>query len=230
VPFAANAASYLVSLCSLLAVRPRLQEARPAARGGLLADIREGLTWLWHQHFLRAMAGLIGATNLVLNALPLVLIVRAQGMGAPPALIGVLLAFPGVAAILGAVAAPWLHGRLPARLVVVGSLWVWAAGTAVLVAMPTPLALGIAFAATAVHGPLFNVVVNAYRYALAPDRLQARTQSAARLIGWGAIPLAPLLAGVLLSAIGSTGALWVLAAIMAAVALTATLLRLTWPG
>jgi Na+/melibiose symporter-like transporter len=234
VPFAANAVSYLVSLCSLLGVRPRLQEERPAARGRLLSDIGtdigEGLTWLWHQHFLRAMAGLIGATNLVLNALPLVLIVRAQGMGASPAMIGVLLAFPGVAAILGAVAAPWLHRRIPARLVVVGSLWAWAAGTAVLVPMPTPLALGIAFGATAVFGPLFNVVVNAYRYALAPDRLQARTQSAARLIGWGAIPLAPLLAGVLLSTIGSTGALWVLAAIMAAVALTASLLRLTWPG
>jgi MFS family permease len=229
VPFAANAVSFVVSLCSLLGVRPRLQEERPPSDRGLFADIREGLTWLWHQHFLRAMAGLIGATNLVLNALPLVLIVRAQGMGAPPALIGVLLAFSGVAAILGAIAAPWLHKRIPARLVVVGSLWVWGAGTAVLVAMPTPLTLGIAYGATSLIGPLFNVVVTAYRYALAPDRLQARTQGAVRLIGWGAIPLAPLLAGILATTAGSTGALLVLAAIMAGVALTASLLRLDWP-
>jgi len=229
VPFAVNAVSFLVSLLSLLGVRPRLQEQRPAYGRGLLADIGEGLTWLWRQHFLRVIAGLIGATNLVLNALPLVLIVRAQGMGARPALIGVLLAFSGVAAILGAIAAPWLHRRIPARVVVVGSLWVWGAGTAVLVAMPTPLTMGLAYGATALIGPLFNVVVTAYRYALAPDRLQARTQSATRLIGWGAIPLAPLLAGVLLSTVGSTGTLLVLAAIMAGVALTASLARLDWP-
>lgn len=226
-PFAVNAASFAVSFLSLLFVRPRLQEPRPPS--GLFADIGEGLVWLWRQRFLRAVVLLIGATNIVLNALPLVLIVRAQGMGAPPALIGVLLSFSGIAAIVGAVVAPWLHARIPAQVVVVGSLWVWAAGTAVLVAMPTPLALGAAAGATAVIGPLFNVVVGAYRYALAPDRLQARTQSAARLITWGTIPLAPLVAGVLLATAGSTGALLALAAFMAAVAATASLLDLNWP-
>ena len=229
VPFAVNAASFAVSLLSLLFIRPRLQEPREPSGSGLLADIAEGLTWLWHQHFLRAIVVLIGATNIVLNALPLVLIVRAQGMGASPTLIGVLLSFSGLAAILGAFAAPWLHRRLSGRVVIIGSLWVWAAGTAVLVAMPTPLALGAGAGASAAIGPVFNVVVNAYRYALAPDHLQARTQSAGRMIAWGTIPLAPLVAGVLLQAIGSTGTLLALAAFMAAVALVASLLDLSWP-
>ncbi|MGH3881674.1 MAG: MFS transporter [Actinophytocola sp.] len=229
VPFAVNAASFAVSLLSLLFIRPRLQGPRERINNTLLADIAEGLTWLWRQRFLRAIVVLIGATNIVLNALPLVLIVRAQGMGASPALIGVLLSFSGLAAILGAFAAPWLHRRLPGRVVIIGSLWVWAAGTAVLVAMPTPLALGAAAGAGAAIGPAFNVVVNAYRYALAPDHLQARTQSAGRMIAWGTIPLAPLVAGVLLAAIGSTGTLLVLAAFMGAVALVASLLDLSWP-
>jgi hypothetical protein len=95
--------------------------------------------------------------------------------------------------------------------------------------MPTPLALGAAAGASAAIGPAFNVVVNAYRYALAPDHLQARTQSAGRMIAWGTIPLAPLVAGVLLAAIGSTGTLLVLAAFMGAVALVASLLDLSWP-
>jgi MFS-type transporter involved in bile tolerance (Atg22 family) len=146
-------------------------------------------------------------------------------MGASPATVGVLLAFSGVAAILGAVAAPSLHRRIPARLVIVASLWIWAAGTTILVWMPTPLALGAAAGAAQFVGPLFNVVVVAYRYALVPDRLQARTQGAARLVGWGAIPLGPLLAGVLLQGIGSTGALLVLAALMLTVALAATAAR-----
>ncbi|HWM05290.1 MAG TPA: MFS transporter, partial [Actinophytocola sp.] len=224
-PFAVNAVSFALSFVSLLFVRPPLQEHRERSRQSLLADIGEGLTWLWRQHFLRTVLGLVGATNIVLNALPLVLIVRAQGMGASPALIGLLLGFSGVAAIIGAVVAPWLHRRVPARVVVMGSLWIWAVGTVVLVWMPDPLSLGAAAGATAVIGPLFNVVVGAYRYALVPDRLQARTQSAARLIAWGTIPLAPLVAGVLLQSVGSTGALLALAGLMFAVAAAATAAR-----
>jgi MFS family permease len=224
-PFVVDAVSYTVSFLTVLFVRSPLQGDRTRSRRGLLADISEGLTWMWHQHFLRVVVVLTGATNIVLNALPLVLIVRAQSMGGSPATIGVLLAFSGVAAILGAVAAPWLHRRIPARLVIIGSLWIWAAGTAILVWMPTPLALGAAAGAAQLVGPLFNVVVVAYRYALVPDRLQARTQGAARLVAWGAIPLGPLLAGVLLQDIGSTGALLVLTALMLTVALAATAAR-----
>lgn len=224
-PFVVDAVTYALSYLSLLFVRSTLQEERRRPARGLLADIREGVTWLWRQRFLRAVVGLVGATNIVLNALTLVLIVRAGEMGAPPALIGLLLSFSGAAAILGAVAAPWLHRRVPARLAVVGSLWVWAAGTAVLVLMPTPLWLGVAAGASSLIGPLFNVVVQAYRYALVPDRLQARVQGAARVVAWGTIPLAPLLAGILLEGVGSTGTLLALAVSMLAVAATATASR-----
>jgi len=224
-PFVVDAVSYVLSFVALLFVRSTLQDSREPRERGLLADIAEGLTWLWRQRFLRAVVGLVGATNIVLNALPLVLIVRAGEMGASAALIGVLLAFSGVAAILGSLVAPWLHRRIPTRLVVTGALWVWAAGTAALVWMPNPWWLGVTAAASSVVGPLFNVVVSAYRYALAPDRLQARTQSAARLVAWGTIPLAPLVAGTLLEAVGSTGTLLALAALMLTVAIVATASR-----
>lgn len=224
-PFLVDAVSYALSFVSLLFVRPRLQHERARPARGLFADIAEGIGWLWRQRFLRAVVMLAGATNIVLNALPLVLIVRARGMGASPAMIGVLLAFSGVAAIIGALLAPWLHRRIPARIIVIGALWAWAASTAVLVLMPTPLALGAAAGAGALLGPPFNVVIAAYRYKLVPDRLQARTQSAARLIAWGTIPLAPLIAGLLLEWTGSTGALLWLTALMLAIALTATVAR-----
>lgn len=222
VPFAVNAVTYAVSFVALLFVRSDLRDERARSAQGLLADIREGITWLWRQRFLRTVVVLVGGTNIVLNALTLVLIVRAGELGAPPALIGVLLSFSAVAAVLGSVAAPWLHRRVPTRLVVVGSLWVWAAGTAVLVWMPTPLWLGVAAGASQLIGPAFNVTVQAYRYALVPDRLQARTQSAARMVSWGAIPLAPLVAGILLAGVGSTGTLLALAGLMVVVAAAAT--------
>jgi Transmembrane secretion effector len=223
-PFAADALSYAVSFASLLFVRPDFQEHSERSKTRLVHDIAEGLAWLWHQRFLRVALALTGATNLALNALPLVLIVRARDMGAGPALIGVMLAFPGAAAIAGAIAAPWLQRHIPGPVLVIGSLWLWGLGTSVLIWMPTPVAIGAAAGAYSVAGPVFNVVLQSYRYALAPDRLLARSVSAARLITWGTIPFASLVAGSLLQATGSTTSLVVIAAIMLAIAITGTAL------
>lgn len=224
-PFAADGISYLLSFISLLFVRPSLQHHRDNARRNLFAEVAEGMTWLWHQPLLRIMVILIGATNLVLNALPLAMIVRARQLGAGAGLIGILLGLSGAAAIAGAVVAPWLQRRIRARFIVMGSLWGWAITTLVLVWMPSPLALGAAVAAGALAGPAFNVVAGSYRYALAPDRLQARTVSSARLIAWGTIPLASLLAGGLLQATGTRPTLLILGAMMVVVASAATAYR-----
>lgn len=225
-PFAADGISYVLSFISLLFVRPRLQHRRGGPRRNLFVEVAEGMTWLWHQPLLRVMVMLTGATNLVLNALPLAMIVRARQMGAGAGLIGVLLGLSGAAGIAGAVLAPWLQRRLRARVIIMGSLWGWAVTTVLLVWMPTPLALGVTVAAGALAGPAFNVVLSSYRYALAPDRLQARTVSSARLITWGTIPLASLLAGGLLQGTGAPHTLLILGAIMVVVAAAATAHRI----
>jgi MFS family permease len=93
-PFAFDAASYTVSFTTLLLLRSPLQQPRERARTRLRTEISEGIAWLWRQRFLRSIALLIGATNFVHNALPLLVIVRARELGASPALIGVLFA-PG---------------------------------------------------------------------------------------------------------------------------------------
>jgi MFS family permease len=225
-PFAADGISYVLSFISLLFVRPRLQHRRDRPRRNLFAEVAEGMTWLWHQPLLRIMVMLVGATNLVLNALPLAMIVRARQLGAGPGLIGVLLGLSGAAGIAGAIVAPWLQRRLRARLIIMGSLWGWAVTTVVLAWMPTPLALGATVAVGALAGPAFNVVLGSYRYALAPDRLQARTVSSARLISWGTIPLASLLAGGLMQGTGTRQTLVILGAIMVVVASAATAHRI----
>jgi len=221
-PFAADAFSYVVSFVTLLFVRPVSQPARDNQKVNLAAEIAEGLTWLWRQPLLRVLVGLTGAANLVLNPLPLVVIVRARQLGAGPVLIGTLLAFSGAAAIAGALAAPWLQRRIPARALIIASLWTWASVTATLVLMPTPLALGAVAGAMSLTGPAFNVVLATYRSALAPDRLQARTVSSARMITWGTIPLAALIAGALLQTAGPAATMLALGCTMTLIAVTAT--------
>lgn len=225
VPFIADAVSYAVSFVTLLFVRPTFQEARPRSRTHLLAEVAEGIVWLWRRPLLRAIVALIGASNFAFNALPLVMIVRARHLGASPSLIGAMFAFLGAGAIVGAAFAPWVQRRVPARFVVIGSLWLWAAGMAVLVLAPNALALGALAGVMWITGPPFNVVVSAYRYALVPDRLQARTQSAARLVAWGTIPLGSLAAGFLLQTVGTTTSFLVLAGLSLGVATAATMTR-----
>ena len=92
-PFLFDAVSYLVSLGALLLIRTPLQGARPAAESDLRREIAEGLRTVLGSSFLKASVVVTGGINFVFNALALVLIVRAQDLGAGPALIGGMFAF-----------------------------------------------------------------------------------------------------------------------------------------
>ena len=225
VPFVFDAVSYAVSFVRLLFVRPTFQEERLHPQRHLLAEVAEGIAWLWQRPLLRAIVFLVAGSNFAFNALSLVMIVRARQFGASPALIGAMFAVFGAGAIVGAAVAPWVQRRVRTQIVVIGSLWLWAAGMALLALAPDTLVLGAIAAVMAVAGPPFNVVVGAYRYALVPDRLQARTQSAAQLIAWGTLPLGSLSAGFLLEGVGAIRAFLVLAGVSLGVALAANLSR-----
>ena len=222
-PFAFDAASYLVSFTTMLFVRAPLQAGRERARTRLRTEISEGIAWMWRQRFVRSIALLIGATNFVLNAVPLLVIVRARQLGASPALVGGLFAFVGAGAVLGALVGPWVQRHIRARTVVIGSLWLWAVEVAVLVAMPNAVTLGLLLGVGAVFGVAFNVVVATYRYALVPDHLQGRTTSVVRMIAWGTIPLAQLLSGILAEHLGTGPSFLVFASAMLLTAVAATI-------
>jgi hypothetical protein len=134
----------------------------------------------------------------------------------------VLFAFFGVGAIAGALVGPWVQRHVHARTVVIGWLWVWAVEAALLIVMPNALALGMVLGAGSLFGVSFNVVTATYRYALVPDRLQARTTSVVRLIAWGTIPLGQLVAGLLAERLGAGPSFLAFAGIMLAAAVVAS--------
>ena len=224
-PFVFDAVSYAVGFVTLLFVRPVLQEERPPRTTRLRDEIAEGVRWVWHEPFIKAMIVLIAGSNYAFNALFLVLIVRAKELGASPGLIGAMLALAGAGALAGALVAPAVQRRIPAKVVILGSLWFWTAGAFVLVFMPNAISLGVAFGVIATTGPAFNVVLASYRYALVPDRLQGRVASVILLVAWGTIPLGSISAGFLLEAIGAVETMLVMAGVMLAVAIGASLTR-----
>jgi Transmembrane secretion effector len=220
-PFAVDAVSYALSFFSLLFIRPDFQEQRATPKTRLRSDIAEGVVWLWRMPFLRTTVFLVAGSNFAFNAVYLALIVRAQDLGASPGAIGLMLASSGAGALLGSALSPWMHRNVPAKFIVIGSFWVWSAAALALPLFDTAYALGAVWGAAAVFGPIFNVTLASYRYALVPDRLLARVGSAALVVAWGAVPLGALTAGFLLESLGAVKTIVVLAGVMVAVGIAA---------
>lgn len=224
-PFLVDAVTYLVSGGAVAAIRSRLQADRAPTTARLRAQIAEGLRYVFGSPFLRDSVVVVAGMNLIFNGLFLALVVRAQDLGASPAEVGLMLGVYGGGAVLGSLAAPWLHRRLPGRLILVSIAWAWAALLVVQSLMPTVLWLGAVSGLIALLGPLFNVVFAAYVYRTTPDELIARVRSVVKLVAWGAIPVGSLLGGVLAEQLGAARAMLVFGVGMLPVAIATTLSR-----
>jgi predicted MFS family arabinose efflux permease len=223
VPFAVDAASYFVSVVSLLFVRSDFQESRPPSTTRLHREVAEGLVWLWRQPFLRAAALLVAGSNFIFQAMVLMLIVLAQARGASSAQVGVLLGLMGAGGFLGAFVAPWVNRHIPPKAVVIGANWLWAALLPFIAVVPWPLAMGVLAGAMAFVGPAWNVVISSYSLTLTPDRLRGRVGGAQGLVAWGPIPLGSLVGGLLLQWLGGVTTTLLLAATMLVIAVAASL-------
>jgi MFS family permease len=221
-PFVADAVSYLVSLVTLVFIRRPFQEPRTSPLRPLHREIAEGLAWIWRQPFLRAALLLAGGSNLVSNALALLIILVARERGASAVAIGVMLTLVAVGGLTGALLAPSLVQRLPQRLIVVGLPWLYAALIPTFAFVPGPLGLGAIFGLMTFLGPAWNAIVGGYAIAITPDRLQARRSSVDWLVSGAGVAVAPLLAGLLLAGVGATAAIGAFAAVAFAIALGGT--------
>lgn len=203
-PFLSDAISYTVSLISLFFIRATFQEERDSAPRKLGVEIMEGLSWLWHQPLIRTLAVLTGVSNLVFAGSPLIVIVLAQHLHAPPATIGIIFAIEGIGGIIGSLVASPLQKRLSFGAVVIGVYWIQVVLWPLYALAPNPFMLGAIAAGLFFIGPIYNVVQFSYRIALIPDVLQGRVNSVFRLFAFGFNPLGFALTGILLQRVGTT--------------------------
>jgi predicted MFS family arabinose efflux permease len=222
VPFAVDAVSYLAGVAMTAPIRRNLEEELAPERRRLVAEISEGVRWLWGQHLLRALVAIAAVGNLAFSALGLTIIVRARDLGASPASIGVLLGLFGAGAIAGALAAPPVQRLVPPNVILLGALWWWVVQMVALALAPTVFLLGAVYTVGALMGPVFQTTSAAYRYALTPDRLQGRVYGVSRMIGWCTIPLGAVLGGISLQTLGAVPTFAALATCLAIVAAAST--------
>ena len=225
-PFLADACSYLASLGTLLLIRSPFQEERAGgARHHVIAEVREGIAWLGQERFVLVTVLAAATTNLLFQALVLVIIVLERRRGAPPGLIGLILAGFGAGGVLGSLSATWLQRRLRPTAIVIGAVWVWALLTPLVAVVAQAALLTAVLAGLAFLGACWNVAVNTYYLAVVPDRLVGRVSSVGSLAAFGALPLGSLAGGLLLQAAGPLASAAAIAAAMLGVAVLTTLSR-----
>ncbi|MHB8324069.1 MAG: MFS transporter, partial [Candidatus Dormibacteria bacterium] len=210
----------------LALIRTPLPAPEPESERDVVQELREGLNWTWHHPFIRSTALLTVGSDFVINGLFLLLLVLVRERGASPTLVGVMLALGSAGGLLGAIATPWLAKRAKSlRLVIVGVLWVDTVLVVMLVVTTSPIALGCLLGLILFLWPLRSSMVQARWTMEIPDRLMGRVRSVTALLGWAPVPLAPLVAGILLATTGRVVAILCFAGIMLSVALAATFNR-----
>lgn len=228
-PFAADAASYLLCWLLLGSIRSDLS---PAARAGADADsavtsvrreLASGLRFSWSEPFLRLTMIWSPLMNLVLNTTFFLALLRLVRAGFPSVQIGLVETAIGLFGIAGAVIAPRVVDRCPTGRLMLAAAWVFVPLTIPLALWNHPLAMCASISPGLLLNPATNAAIGSYRMALTPAELIGRTQSAMQFVSMVSMPLAPAVAGLLLGLVSGRDAILALTGLTALVALIPTL-------
>jgi MFS family permease len=172
------------------------------AKPNAWAELREGFGWLLSRPDLGGVLLITTVINLGFNATITTVIYALQQDGYSELLIGTLSASIGAVMLVGAVCAPLLVPRIKAGVLTIAGLSVVSVGAIVLSMVTEPWAIAVALGAAVLLVPALNAGMMGYFMVATPSHLLGRANSAAGVLGMGAMPLAPLIAGFGLAWIG----------------------------
>ncbi|MGI8846755.1 MAG: MFS transporter [Candidatus Dormibacteria bacterium] len=212
-----DAASYLVSVISLLFVRGAREEVPDrATRRSLRIELGEGLRYVLGNPVLRSIAGCTGTVNFFIHlGMAVVILYATNELHLTPAAIGLWFGLGGIGAPIGAVVAGRLARRFGTGPTITGIVWAtgWSWFLVVLAPRASPLPWLIAAGVVgSFGGVVYNVTQVSLRQAITPHRLQGRMNASMRFLVWGTIPLGSFAGGVIGQAAGLRTALWISAA------------------
>lgn len=180
---------YLVE--AVLLARLPLPHVRSEASGRprLLADVAEGLRFVWEHHIIRVLT-LVGLGHAVtggaVSALLVVVGVEALGFTDDDSRLGVLYMAASVGSFGGSMLVTRLQRRFRVGTITLAGLTVTAA-LVVALALPSDWIAGVVLLAL-LNAAMIAVILNAIvvRQTLTPMRLQSRVNTTARMISWAA--------------------------------------------
>jgi len=205
---AVTAGTYLLSFFALTSIRDT-EVAKPVEdRRPLMVEIKEGLSWVFHQPLLvrivlcTAISNLFG--SLVFAMMP-ILVLRELGLS--PAFYGLIGSAGAVGGLLGASLSgriqKWVgegHAIPLSEIVFALSLFLVPLA-AFLPALAVPLLIvGEFFFSASVL--VYNIAQVSFRQRICPPALLGRMNASIRFIVWGVMPIGGLAAGLLSTGIG----------------------------
>jgi MFS family permease len=199
-----DAASYLVSAALLASIRRPFGHPRAGqgVGGRLRADVAEGLKFLWGNRVIRTLTLSVFCTCLCWGGTFGLLVVyasRALHLAHVDVRLGLLYSVGELGGLTAAITLPLLIGRLAVGRLVVAFM---AADVATLVLLAAAPSYGWALLAFFGYELAYVMVITAgvtIRQMLTPEHLQARVNTAGRMIAYGGNPVGALLAGVLVT-------------------------------
>ncbi|MDT9593509.1 MFS transporter [Nocardioides zeae] len=229
-PFAVDAATYLVSFTTLGRIRTDLSAPpRPATDDGrgpvrsAVHEVVQGGRFVLGHRTLRVISCWSALSNLVVNGLLFVVLLRMVDAGHSAAAIGLVMTAAGIAGLVGAALAPRVIARTPTGALTVAVAWTCALPLVPLVWWAHPGVVAACLSTLVLLNPIGNAGIGAYRIALTPDHLQGRVGATSAFLSWSVMPFAPVVGGGLLAAYGGTVATAALLGGCVVVALVVTL-------
>lgn len=208
----ANAASFLVSALTLVALRlrPNTVLTDTGSRGRLrrtLSDLREGLSYIRAHTLIRRLVSLQVVINLAVASETLVIYFARTVLGASPSQVGLVVAAAGLGGVLGAAAAASFARRYPAEPLIGWA--VIAIGLSLLACALSSEAwqLGAANAALGMFSVFATVHIRALRQRVVERNILARVTANARTLALAAYPAGAAAYGAL-AEIRDDGARW----------------------
>ncbi len=212
----ADAASFLVSVGSLLWIRrpePPPKPSTESGRGGFFAEMWEGIQVVFGNATIWKIAGSTSTSNLGSNIFFAVYLIFAyRVLHLSPGTIGLIFGAGAVGGLFGALSAAWIARRIglgPTLFVTIVS------GGLALILVPlaqygwaVPLLL-VATVIGSFTNPVYNINQVSLRQAITPDRVQGRMNATVRTVIWGTMPIGAFLGGVIGSTYGLVTAMYI---------------------
>jgi MFS transporter len=196
-----DAASYLISALLLLSIRRPFARAQPEREPKRIrADIAEGLRFLWHQPVIRTMSFSVTCVCLSWGGTFALLVVyanRALRLTQVDVRLGLLYSAGELGGLLAAAAVPTLIKRLPIGPMAAAFLAVNAAAVAFLAVAPSYAWALPAFFLDELTYLIVLTIGITLRQLLTPDHLQARVNTAGRMLAGSGLPVGAALGGFL---------------------------------
>jgi len=222
-PFAVDAVSFAAGIALLLGLRPAPKEPPAGPRRPIgVAEVRDGISYLWHDQVLRTLALCICVMNITYAGTMAVLVLYARGrLGLSDTGFGLLLATLALGGLVGTAVVNPAQRRFGVSALLKVGLVIEAATQLTLAITASPWVAGTALAIFGVHASVWTVLTVSLRQHRVPELLQGRVSSAYVVLSIGGAAAGSVLGGVLVEVGGLTAPMWFGAAVVGVVFLAA---------